>query len=300
MRRAIVLAAAVCAGAAYAESTTTTTSTHRSSKSKSKSKSRSRSRSRSKSHKTKHKHAHARMSVHASATIDHGHDDKPDHVDPLAKTRFTTPPDATDSPAYHYGSLSSEKCLAELDARKISYKRETARGVATPVRLTGPLHGVVFHGDMAEKDRANSPHEIADCALVLALDDFAAEILVPHDIVEVKHYSMWRPPPESWPADQIAKRHPGAVAIDAAHFVKKDGTVLKVLDDFHGAIDDPTCGPDAAPHPVTPEATELRAIVCETAAKRIFNVILTPDYNYEHRNHFHMEVTSGVKWFLLH
>ena len=34
--------------------------------------------------------------------------------------------------------------------------------------------------------------------------------------------------------------------------------------------------------------------------KRIFNVALTPNYNKPHHNHFHLEVTVGVKWFLLH
>lgn len=287
MRRALVLAVAVCASPARAD--------HAKAKSK------------PPAHKHKHKHTHHAKALHArTATQAHtsamdalGKDPPPDHVDPLAKSRFSMPTDATSSPAFRYGSMTSAECTAELDARKIAYTRETARGVATPVRLGGPLHGVTFHGDMSEKARGDSPHEIADCSLVLALDDFS-ELLAAHDIVEVLHYSMWRPPPDAWPADQIAKRHPGAVAIDAAVFIKKDGTRLSVLDDFHGAIDDPTCGDGAAPHPDTPAADELRAIVCEAAAKRWFNVILTPDYNVEHRNHFHLEVTSGVKWFLVH
>ncbi len=29
-------------------------------------------------------------------------------------------------------------------------------------------------------------------------------------------------------------------------------------------------------------------------------MMLTPDYNYPHRNHFHLEVTAGVKWFVVH
>jgi hypothetical protein len=217
-----------------------------------------------------------------------------------APGRFTAPADAATTPAVRYGALAPADCYAELDARGIAYARETARGVAAPVRLTGPLHGVTFAADVAAKDTATTPYAIADCRLVLALDDFAA-LLAAHDVVKVRHYSMYRPPPRSWADDKIGTRHDGALALDAAHFVRSDGSSLDVLDDFHGAIGDaPTCGADAHPHPATPAAAELRAILCEAVDARLFNVVLTPNYNKEHRNHFHLEVTAGVKWFLVH
>ena len=121
-----------------------------------------------------------------------------------------------------------------------------------------------------------------------------------HDIVEVRHYSMWRPPAKSWPEDKDATRHAGAVALDAGRFTKADGSTLDVTRDFHGAIGAKTCGDDAGPRPATPDALELRSILCETAAQHLFNVMLTPNYNRPHHNHFHLEVTSGVQWFLLH
>jgi hypothetical protein len=233
-----------------------------------------------------------------ATTQQQGADEPPD---PNAKTRFTTPRDATDSAAYRYGTLSRAACEAELRARKIAFERvDTARGVLAPVRLAGPLHGVTFRTELPAKQRATTPWEIGDCRLVLALDDFAA-ILARHDIVEVHHYSMYRPPSEkTWPADQIGKRHDGALALDAGKLVDKNGVVLDVDRDFHGALGAKTCGDDAAPSPATPEAIELRAILCETVAARVFNVVLTPNYNKPHHNHFHLEVTSGVKWFLVH
>jgi len=209
------------------------------------------------------------------------------------------PNDATSSPAYRYGMMSAPDCMAELKARKIPFVRETARGVRAPVRLTGPLHGVEFRTNLRDKARATTPWEIADCRLVLALDDFS-QILARHGIVGVRHYSMYRLPPESWPDDKDATRHIGALAIDAGRFLTGDGGYLDVDKHFHGAIGDRTCGDRAAPHPATAEATELRAILCETVGERLFNVVLTPNYNRPHKNHFHLEVTSGVKWFLVH
>jgi hypothetical protein len=214
-------------------------------------------------------------------------------------SRFITPADATTSPAYRYGALSQVDCEAELKQRGIGFQREAARGVLAPVRLTGPVGGVLFRTDLADAARATSPWELADCRLVLALDDLAA-ILRQHDIVEVRHYSMYRPPPEPWPDGKLGTRHGGGLALDAGRFVAKDGRVLDVDKHFHGAIGAKTCGAGAGPRPVAAEALKLRAILCEAVDRRLFNVVLTPNYDRPHHNHFHLEVTAGVKWFLVH
>ncbi len=214
-----------------------------------------------------------------------------------APSRFSAPSEADNLPAVRYGAMTQDECEAELTARKITFTREPSRGVRAPVRVTSALHGVVFRTN--DKDHAASTYEITDCRLVLALDDFAA-ILSPHGVVEVRHYSIYRPPPKSWPDDKIGSRHNGALAIDAARFVKSDGSFLDVLDHFHGAIGAKTCGDGAKPRPVTPEATEIREILCDAVAQHLFNVVLTPNYNRPHRNHFHLEITEGVKWFLVH
>ena len=211
---------------------------------------------------------------------------------------ITSPSDAQSTPAVRYAGLSQTECEAELERRKIDFVRETGDAVLAPVRLTGPLHGVVFRTDARDQDRPTSPYEIADCRLVLALDDFA-EILARHDIVEVRHYSMYRPP-RSWPEGKIGARHDGALAIDAGRFIARSGETLDVDRDFHGAIGAATCGDGAAPRPATPAALTLRAILCDAVAQRLFNIVLTPNYNRPHKNHFHLEVTAGVAWFLVH
>jgi hypothetical protein len=216
------------------------------------------------------------------------------------KSRYGKVEDATTTAAWRYGQMTQEECEAELVTRGIGFTRvDEARGVRAPVRLTGPLRGVEFNTSEKPEKRDVSNWMVADCRLALALDDFAG-ILAAHDIVEVRHYSMWRPPPKSWPEDKEASRHAGALALDAGWFKKSDGTKLDVLDDFYGRIGAKTCGDGAKPRKATPKSLELREILCETAEAHLFNVMLTPNYNRPHRNHFHLEVTSGVKWFLLH
>jgi len=218
-------------------------------------------------------------------------------VEKTDKSRLEAPTDATSTAAYRYGSMSKSECETELGRRNIGFAAESARGVMAPVRLTGKLHGVVFHTD--DRSSKRSLYDIGDCRLILAMDDLAA-VLEQHGIVEVVHYSMYRPPDKSWPADKIGTRHNGALALDAARFIDKDGQALDVLKDFHGAIGAKTCGPGAGPSPATENATKIRDLLCEIVGMHLFNVVLTPNYNKPHKNHFHLEVTEGVKWFLVH
>jgi hypothetical protein len=203
-----------------------------------------------------------------------------------------------EAPAQRYAKLDKTACEAELTKRGISFKSETASSVLAPVRLTGPLRGVTFHSSLPAAQRTTSPYEIFDCRLVLALDDFSV-ILNRYDIVSVIHFSVYRPPPAKF-APPVGKQHTGALAIDAAVFVRKDGTKLTVEKDFHGRIGANTCGAGTSPWPVTPESVALRGIVCEAASARLFNVVLTPDFNWAHRNHFHLEITAGAAWYLVH
>lgn len=215
----------------------------------------------------------------------------------LASTAIAAPPTTTS--AYRYANLGADECYAELEQRSIPYEKEPeARGVLAPVRLTGPLHGVVFRTNEAATKRETSRWEIADCRLVLALDDLAA-ILSAHDVTEVRHYSMYRPPSKSWPDGKLGTRHAGGLALDAGRFLRADGSHLDVDDHFHGRIGARTCGKRAAPRRKTPEAIELRAILCEMVAARLFTVVLTPNHNRAHKNHFHLDLTAGVKWFIV-
>ena len=209
------------------------------------------------------------------------------------------PSDATTTPAYRYGMLSRGACETELVSRHIPFRRESARGISAPVRLTGPVHGVLFRGTGTESSRSESPHEIIDCRLVLALADSTA-ILRRHEIIEVRHLSIYRLPSKSWPWHKPAPRHMGAVAIDASRFFKKDGSFLDVEKDFHGAIDSKTCGEGARPKPPSQNATELRELLCDLVSHRFFNVVLTPNYDPPHKNHFHLGVVPGKQWFLVH
>lgn len=217
--------------------------------------------------------------------------------DPVDETPGEGPPpplslEHGEPAASRYASLDRETCEAELARRRIPYERVgEARGVIAPLRLTGPLSGVTFRSSLPAAQRSKAVIEIYDCRLVLALDDFA-RLLARHDIVEVVHMSVYRPVSSKVPLKGPGRRHGGALAIDAGFFKTKDGRTLSVEKDFHGRI-------GAKPCPAPANASELRKIACEANDARLFNVLLTPDYNWAHRNHFHLEVTAGVRWTLV-
>jgi hypothetical protein len=224
----------------------------------------------------------------STAAVAHGGDD------------VSVPADSPTTPAVRYAKLDPTACEAELTRRKVGFTRAApARGVAMPIRLTGPIRGIRFHSALPPAQRATSPYELLDCRLAVALDDFAA-ILERYDVREVVHYSAYRPPPKAHPAGKPVKEHEAGLALDAAKFIRGDGSTLEVERDFHGRIGARTCGPGTGPAPATAEAVALRNIVCEAADQHLFHVLLTPDFNWAHRNHMHLEVRAGVGWFLVH
>lgn len=215
--------------------------------------------------------------------------------------------DATDSaggiaigkaPASRYGKMSTRACLAEVKKRKLPVVvLGEVRGVPIPVRITGALHGVRVHSGLPKSQWASSPYEIVDCRLALAIDDFTA-LLAKHDVVELVHMSAYRPPPKRWPVGKPGKRHGAGMALDAAIFVKKDGSKLVVEKNFKGHRRSAPC-PTKVPSKThqSSETQELRSIFCEARETGLFHVMLTPNFNWAHRNHFHLEVAANPRWF---
>jgi hypothetical protein len=222
------------------------------------------------------------------------------HKKHVKKPRTVFEKDWASAPSAKYAALDKDACLAEARARGVSFDVvDEAKGVAIPIRLTGPLAGVAYHTELPEKERATTPYEVFDCRLVLALYDFGS-ILTAHGIDEALIFSAWRPPPKSWPEGKLGRRHPGALAVDVRVFEKtaqKGGAKdLVVARDWKPAHDDPPCGDKARVSPDTSEAKELREVYCAAAKARIFTSMLGPNYNKAHANHFHLEITPDVKW----
>jgi hypothetical protein len=157
---------------------------------------------------------------------------------------------------------------------------------------------VTIHSSLPKAEWATTPFEILDARLALSLDDFAV-ILQNHDVVEVVHFTMYRPSdPHPEDAEGGKNRHPGGMAIDVGALKKRSGATLSVASYWPSAIGAKTCG-DGARHLPTRRGRELMSILCEARDARLFSAMLTPHYNRAHHDHFHLELTPNVSWFMV-
>jgi hypothetical protein len=227
-------------------------------------------------------------------------------VEAVAPAPDPSPVDAVDPfPGHTYGNLEDVACLVALENRGIAYERygRHAHGVQTPVRLMGPLHGVHFMHAEATDWLASARHEILDCRLVLALDDFAA-LLARRGVTSVYHYGVYRGdlplPRKGRPLHHVA-----ALAMDVAMFEKEDGTRIEVRRDWSRRLGARTCAADGAsgastsPPPPSERAGELHAILCDVVGEKLFHQVLTPNHDAAHWDHFHLEVMRDTEWTLV-
>jgi hypothetical protein len=202
--------------------------------------------------------------------------------------------DMQGSPAYRYANGSDEEVRSWIAERELPFAEaaDPVPGVRLPGRLTGPLHGVWVHGTDV-RQVAESPYEILDGRLALALDDFC-RILAEHEIVELVHFTIYRP---NLAATHSLTRHPGALAIDLGELKRSDGSWLRVKRDFDAVVGARTCG-SGATRPDSDAGRLLQSLVCEARRRGVFHYALTPHFDAAHVDHFHLEIKPSVKWFL--
>ena len=194
------------------------------------------------------------------------------------------------SAASRWVGVSPQQCLAEVTRRKLGVTRfrGAAVGVATPVRVTGPIGGVRF-----VTPGGKSPFGILDCRLALALADLA-ELLKRYDVIEARLDNMYRPHAHL-PGKQKPSQHAYGLAADLTRFKRADGTELVIDRDFQGAIGEPVCGEEAHARELSNDAVLLRDLICDVARSGVFHHILTPNHDQAHHDHFHLDIARGAR-----
>jgi hypothetical protein len=182
-------------------------------------------------------------------------------------------------------------CHAWLDLYKVSYTLGPANpGVVDPVTVQLPIGGLPFRYIDSTSPRTTF---FMDCQLALSLAK-AAPILHAHDVKEVEDYGVYNyrcinndgTPPNCTIG---MSQHAYAMAIDFAQFTTTDGTTYNVKTDFVINADGKTC--TDAPQPG--KDAWLHEVICELKAAKTWNIVLTPNYNDLHRDHFHVDLTPG-------
>jgi len=216
--------------------------------------------------------------------------------------------------AYDNWEQGDDACFArleELGVRTVKPERDTTL-VKTPVLLDGPIDGVVIKPRWSRADAVN---EVMDCRLVLALVAVAREAKRA-GVTEVLFYSTYRPlkkPPEECKSGKAGascrravskyekalkkkhSQHRRGLAIDIRWFVTKDGETIDVLEHYERRDKHPPCDSETE----TDEGRFLKNLACTLHDQRIFNVILTPNANKAHHNHFHFDITPEATWYVI-
>lgn len=183
-------------------------------------------------------------------------------------------------------------CYGWLDLYHLDYVRgPVSEGIADPVTVTMPLSGMPFRYNDSTTPRTKT---LMDCTLARSLAE-AVPIWKAHDVVEVADYGIYNyrciggtGTPPNCPSGM--SQHAYAKAIDLTAFTTSDGTTYTVKTDFVIDPDGKTCTADTEPG----KDAWLHQLICELKGDGVWNIVLTPNYNADHRDHFHVDLTPNA------
>jgi hypothetical protein len=173
---------------------------------------------------------------------------------------------------------SRATCTAELDARKVSWKRASRPGIANAVEVTGPLGGVTLTSE-------DQPLVI-DCSLAVSLDE-AGRYLRALGLDKATFSSAYSR--RNVRGTDRPSKHSYGLAIDVHTFTSSDpelGT-LRVDRDYEQGLGDDV---DCVGRPLTQGGATLKILQCQLVRSGLFHLVLSPDYDDAHHDHFHLEV----------
>jgi len=192
-------------------------------------------------------------------------------------------------------------CRERLKAEGVEFKTTTARGVVDGVNLLGPVHGVLF----ASGTNTTPMGDPMACEFAHTLVKFA-DLLKSKGIVRVgtlgsycyrcccswstTNYCRTLEDPEPDCSANGYSNHSWGRAVDVRYLYKADGTRYDINDNRHWVkwSTTETCTRGIAAQ--TGISKELYTIACDATAQKIFGIVLTPNYNDAHRNHWHMDI----------
>ena len=148
--------------------------------------------------------------------------------------------------------------------------------IEDPVYIKSPVFGV----DLLYYDGNPTNSVLAACDMAHALAD-TIEDVIPHGVSDLRHIGTYNCRVIS--GTSTLSRHSFADAIDIYGFGFTDGTLYTLVDDWEHDTTNPT----------SPGGAFLYDAAYRWYDAYIWNIILTPNYNSAHDNHFHVDLTPG-------
>lgn len=186
------------------------------------------------------------------------------------------------------GTMPLPECLARLDQLGIRWepwahaaqspdgRPDLTCAVDDPIYVHSPINGITYR----YYSHSSSARMAMACELALALHRLG-DVLAEHDIDTALHIGTYNC--RAIATTTRISQHGMARAIDLWGFERRDGH--RYVLEQHWEHDTTS--------PRSHEAQVLYDIGRQMHEQRIFNVVLTPNYNAAHDNHFHVDLTAG-------
>jgi hypothetical protein len=153
--------------------------------------------------------------------------------------------------------------------------------VEDPVALRPVIRGITYRPGRVT---ANPTTMFMSCALALSVDRMS-QFLAERGVTDVAYLGIYGCRVVA--GTTTLSEHGRGRAIDVAAFKLASGPTYTVLSDWE----------KNQPAPVTMAGSFLRQLVTSLHEARAFSIILTPDYNADHANHFHLDITPDASLF---
>ncbi len=166
-------------------------------------------------------------------------------------------------------------CFAELDARHVAYKHASRPGIGLGVELTGTVGGI----ELSSEDQPL----VIDCSLAVSLVEAGAYIQA-LGIAKATFSSAYSR--RMVRGTNHPSKHSYGLAIDVHTFGGPELGTLRVDRDFEqGLGDDVNC----IGSPLTQGGAVMKILQCQLVRSGLFYLVLSPDYDDAHHDHFHLE-----------
>jgi hypothetical protein len=165
-------------------------------------------------------------------------------------------------------------CFAELDARHLAWQHASRPGIVLGVELKGPVGGV----QLTSEDQPL----VIDCSLAVSLDE-AGRYLRALGIDKATFSSAYSR--RNVRGTNHPSKHSFGLAIDVHTFGD-----LRVDRDYEQGLGDEV---DCVGEPLTQGGAVLKILQCQLVRSGLFHLVLSPDYDDAHHDHFHLE---AVPW----
>ncbi len=168
------------------------------------------------------------------------------------------------------------ECTAELDARGVTWAKASKPGIAHAVEIKSSFAGVTLQA-------ATDQPLVIDCSLAVSLAE-AGRYLKGLGVEQATFSSAYSR--RNVRGTNRPSKHSFGLAIDIHTFAGADLGSLRVDRDYEQGLGDAV---NCVGTPLTQGGAVLKVLQCQLARSGLFHLVLSPDYDDAHHDHFHLE-----------